>query len=36
MENVADQQYREHLDIRAISDVFQPGLSAYIGSQLNY
>ncbi|MDZ4782625.1 MAG: TonB-dependent receptor [Planctomycetia bacterium] len=38
VENLADKQYREHLDFRSPSgiSVFQPGISFYSGVELNY
>jgi len=38
VENLADRQYREHLDFRSPSgiSVFQPGVSFYSGVELNY
>ena len=34
--NLTDKLYREHLDTRAGNQLFQPGMSAYIGSELTY
>lgn len=38
VENLADKQYREHLDFRSPSgiSVFQPGISFYTGAELKY
>lgn len=38
VENLADKQYREHLDFRSPSglSVFQPGISFYSGMELTY
>ncbi len=38
VENLADKQYREHLDFRSPSgiSVFQPGISFYSGAELTY
>lgn len=36
VENLTDKQYREHLDSRNFSQVFQPGVSFYFGAELSY
>lgn len=34
--NFTDKHYREHLDNRAGNQLFQPGISGYLGSEFNY
>lgn len=34
--NFTDKQYREHLDNRAGDQLFQPGISGYVGSEITY
>ena len=34
--NLTDKQYREHLDNRAGNQLFQPGITGYLGSEVNY
>jgi outer membrane receptor protein involved in Fe transport len=36
VENFTDKQYREHLDLRTGRGVFQPGVSFYFASELQY
>jgi outer membrane receptor protein involved in Fe transport len=36
VENFTDKQYREHLDLRTGSGVFQPGASYYFGVEVTY
>ena len=36
VENFTDKQFREHYDARNFSQVFQPGVNFYFGSELNY
>ena len=36
LENLTNEQYREHLDLRTGLGVFQPGRSCYFGSELRY
>ena len=36
VENFTDKQYREHLDLRTGSGVFQPGASFYFGVEVTY
>ncbi len=36
VENLTDKQYREHLDSRNFSSVFQPGVNFYFGAELTY
>jgi outer membrane receptor protein involved in Fe transport len=34
--NLTDKLYREHLDTRAGDQLFQPGITAYLGTELTY
>ncbi len=34
--NLTDRHYREHLDNRAGNQLFQPGITGYVGSELSY
>lgn len=34
--NFTDKQYREHLDNRAGNQLFQPGITGYVGSEVSY
>ena len=34
--NFTDKQYREHLDNRAGNQLFQPGITGYLGSEVTY
>lgn len=34
--NFTDKRYREHLDNRAGNQLYQPGISGYVGSELTY
>jgi outer membrane receptor protein involved in Fe transport len=36
IENIFDRFYREHLDLRTGRGVYQPGISPYMGLELNY
>lgn len=36
LENLTDKHYREHLDLRTGSGVFQPGFNFYSGVEVNY
>jgi outer membrane receptor protein involved in Fe transport len=36
VENLTDKQYREHLDLRTGTGVFQPGVNFYFGAQVVY
>ena len=36
VENIGNLQYREHLDLRTGSGVFQPGINFYFGVKANY
>lgn len=36
VENLTDETYREHLDLRTFNNIYQPGVNFYLGAQLTY
>ena len=36
VDNLFDRFYREHLDLRTGLGVFQPGISPYVGAEVNW